>query len=286
MATKVWIGASSAYGTGSNWVGGVAPVNGDDVVIPSGSGSIDGSDQSGTTLDSFRVHSGFEGTIGSSGTPLILDTNILKYDGNATQCWLSVQNGGAGGSVQTDISGGAATSSPLTQGLHIKCNASGDKLDPCRVSGGYTSFDEDCNIDAIVQTGGTLWIRDADGLATYHLIAGTCNYYANDAITTLNAVGGTWNHQEDAAAITTINNYGSTVNWYDDSTITTLNNYAGTFDASVGDNLFTITNSSIWGGTIDGRNGIGGITFSNSTNIYGGVVYNDRPGTGAPVSAL
>jgi len=124
MATKIWNGAAAdnTYTTAGNWVGGAAPGNNDDVIFPAmtqaAGTDVDGSDQSGTTLNSFTVMAGCGCNLGSSGTRLYISvggaaTNAFNFAGSGT-CYI-----GFTGSVTANVTSCAGSGGEGTFGLNL-----------------------------------------------------------------------------------------------------------------------------------------------------------------------
>lgn len=91
MAVKEWDGSESGnFGTADNWVGGVAPVNGDDVIINTGSRNIDDGLATGLDLASIYVGPNYTGQIGNSVTaPLVVAvTGEVTFDGGGAAHYL------------------------------------------------------------------------------------------------------------------------------------------------------------------------------------------------------
>lgn len=291
MATRYYNGATNTtYTDTGNWVGGSAPVSGDSVVILATCvNDIDGSDQTGTTLVSFRVMPGCAVNIGSSGTKLQLACDKFSYAGSCPEAWIALRDGnGAGNVTQVDIFAGyeVSTTTAATEGLHLTSGTT-DTMSPCRVHGGYVSFDSTSRIPTYVQNGGTAFVNDATGIGTCYGVAGTTHWNATQAVTTLE-VGSqsTWNHEQDTGAITTVNNRGQ---FYPKGagTITTLNGWEGDIKATLCERIFTVTNCTLYNGNLDVRNQIGTPTFSNPISVVGnGQVYGDPARTSNPVTAL
>lgn len=290
MAIKYWNGATdTAYTTATNWDGGVAPIAADTVIIRADAvNGIAGSDQSATALASFIVQPGCTIDIGSSGSPLIIACDDFMAAPTSGNQWFSLQDGTAAGLVTTvDIRGGYASTTPTTEGLHIKSNTT-DTLSPCRVHSGQVNFDEDCNIPTLDVLGGTVYVNDADGLTTVNCTGGTVYNAAGDAITTLNVAGSClYYHLEGGGAITTTNVWGGTFNYRSASTITTLNGRYGTITFAETTLRCTVTNCSLWAANMDLRNGIGTPTFSNAVQQLGsGQPYGDVNSSSTPTPSL
>lgn len=122
MATKTWTGATDGdWAVTTNWLGGVIPVDDDDVIID-GTVSINASlNQSAIDLKSLKILSTYTGNIGTSGASLQIDVasttggnvpvievsgNGSFYNLNGVYTTLKV-NTGIGST--TSISGGTTT---------------------------------------------------------------------------------------------------------------------------------------------------------------------------------
>jgi len=290
MATRYWNGAAdTSYTNTANWDGATAPVAADSVIIRADAvNGIAGSDQSATALASFMIQFGCTIDIGSSGAPLIIACDDFLAAPTGGNQWFALQDGTAAGLATTvDIRGGLVSSSPTTEGLHIKSNTT-DTLSPCRVHSGQANFDEDCNIPVLDVLGGNAYINDADGLTTVNCTGGIVYNAADDAITTLNlAANVLYYHLEGAAAITTLNVWGGTLNYRSAATITTLNGRFGTITFADTTLRCTVTNCSLWSANLDLRNGIGTPTFTNVIARLGnGQVSGDINTTDAPTPSL
>ena len=224
MALKVWkeVPTDTTYTTATNWVGGVAPVNGDEVLISQGSGNIDGSDQSATTLAGVTISSGYTGTIGVSGTPLQLDTPTFIYNGQGDHCWIGLQDAG-GSTVDCRILGTKSTAEadfPL-KGLHINADGAED-LSPFIVEGGYVEQETSGgagDIKGVEISGGSVFLIDLDGSAALAISGGTCSC-AVGTTGQLMVAGGTWT--QTGGSITTVNVFTTgTLDWQGSGAITT-----------------------------------------------------------------
>lgn len=243
MSTKYWVSTSStAPQTGANWSGGVAPANGDDIVITAIPGStlanIAAHDDSAVVLNSLRIDQSYTGTIGSAGAggywqigTAALNIGLPSGDG---------VNAGGSGRIKLDIGTGSATINIFNSGnttdtgqepIRLLAVNSGNVLN---VIGGRVGVAT--NVPGEVSTIGTL---NCTGLNA------VCNLGSGVTWTNANAAGGgtvTTNSggtsvtigsgskvtANGASAITTINNGGTlNHNLRTGTMTTTLNNYAG-----------------------------------------------------------
>lgn len=267
MAIRYYSGAASTtYTDAGNWVGGAAPSSGDTVIILADAvNDITGSDQSATLLVSFIIQDGCSINIGSSGAYLQIACDKFANKGQCPQAWIALRDGnGAANVTQVDVHDGYATSSPTTEGLHLK-SITTDTMSPCRVHGGLVSFDATSRIPALVVNGGTAYVNDATGISTAVAIAGTVYYAASAAITTL-TIGSTatWHHQEDAGDVGTVNCNGY-IYWKDGDITTKLNAYEGTVDFTEMVRRVAVQACDHYNATIDERNSLGSPTWT--TNI-------------------
>lgn len=235
MATKTWNGTTGDWSTGANW-GGTAPVDGDDVIINSGSVSITtGLNQSGINLKSLNITRGYKGSIGAAGTPLQINVDHAS----ATECRIASDRGfiyisgaftvpvkidqasGSGGVV---ISGGTLSGTPA-----IVCGQTGALTiaSGVTVSGDVITCGIGINNEAAVSGNTSL-------LAGNHIVsanAGTVVLGAKATLTT-----------RETAAITTLSIHGSGSHVHDSSgTIGTMYAYPGAYHRPGGSKDYTIT---------------------------------------------
>jgi len=243
MANKVWTGATedSTWTTAGNWVGGVAPVNGDDVYI-TGAYSINGIDQSAVSLNSLRVADTYRGSIGASGSYLEIDVaaaapGVLSYAGKGPHAYLK----GDFESVYVNATGAGANA------LHLFGN--GD-IDDLIISKGIVTIDSGSTVIDIYM-----------GYATNQLTDARLTVEATVTLTNLRAYGGTTalgsaatlveckagTITSTAGAVTTVNVEGGTYNAESTGTITTANLYTGAFDTTGMSRPRTITTLNRWG---------------------------------------
>lgn len=254
MADKYWKtdAATSAYATGTNWVGDSAPVANDNIFLQ-GSTGIDGSDQSATELDDITVLPTYSGAIGTADTYLQLDqaaANSLRFAGTGT----SYIDLGTSGSalVQVDRTGVVTTG---LSGLHLKNNTNAITL--MDVQGGTVRLVA-CNITTLrVAAGATVYIDAGSTVGTINS-NGTVNS-DSAALTTVNVLNGTTTVNGSDAY--TGNVYGGTLvsNTTGAATVTT---YGGTLDLSKSGTSRSVT-LTYNGGTVSG---IQNVTLTDTIN--------------------
>ena len=113
MATKYWVGGTNGnFGTATNWLGGVAPVNSDTVIFDRGSVDVDAGHTTGLTGITMIGTSGYTGRIGV-GTPLSIALASLQWKNSGS---LSLTGNITAGKVRCrtgsffNYAGGTATS--------------------------------------------------------------------------------------------------------------------------------------------------------------------------------
>ena len=91
MGTIKWDGSESGnWGTADNWVGGVAPVAADDVIIDDSSVNIDDGLDPGIDIASLFIGPNYTGEIGTAKTnPLVIGvTGIITVNGGGENIWI------------------------------------------------------------------------------------------------------------------------------------------------------------------------------------------------------
>jgi len=277
MATRTWVGTTDGdWGTASNWAETTIPISGDDVYIVSGSVDIDGSDQSGVTLDRLVVGTQYTGSIGTSATKLQISATDFDYASNGkttyiegTYVTLTVQN------TSTD-----------SNALNIY--GSSDTITKLRILGGRggINIDSTCSlgsssiIEQIGASGVTTNIADGTTIdATCKLTMDSGKLELNEAVATITVFGGELVATLDSGTVTDLDLFGGRVRWNPTAscTISTLSVYGGLFDSR--DSIaptFTITNTVLHeSGTIDERSGIENAVWTNAISMEGGEVKYD-----------
>ena len=242
MATLIWTGGESAttktFMTAANW-GGTAPTNDDTLIINSTSDTIGGA-ATGLTGITFRVGSGFTGTIGSSTTYLDLDGPLCEFASGGTAAYLTGTwtnfriTGGSASSVFLNLKGNASTAittllaSQLSGTVSVGSSAavttvqmnglSVGKIDLASITGlanltvteGTVACASTISGTASV-IGGTLQTSGTSAYPTIEIDTdGSCDYRSSGTITTLNIFDGVFSSRDNETAgftITTANNY-------------------------------------------------------------------------------
>lgn len=280
MPEKVWQGGHSgsetSYTEANNWVGGVAPVNGDDVVIAphpttGTSHNIVGSDQSTTTLASFKVHKNYAGNLGSSSTYLKIDAADFKLKGSGDEMWIQATNGGSAiDSFEVEMTHSVQASNRTTKGVHLIAD---DDITILSVAQGVFTL-EAASTGTVVEVAnqGSSASVYLDNLATtvHNEGSGTIVIHADAACTTIENHGsGTISVLDGGAG--TIKVHAGRVSYQSPDNITTIVEMhgSGTFDNSSNQNAITINAAKVYGsGTLDDRNGRG-TTFTSAPQKLG-----------------
>lgn len=265
MATLTWNGGGdgTTFTDGDNW-GGTAPSNDDTLIINSTSDNIDGA-ATGLTGITFRVGSGFTGTLGSSTTYLDLDGPVLEFAAGAgghylTGTWTTVR-----------LTGG----SPSGNFLNFRGNASTDitTINASSLSGTVT-IQSSASLQDVNMTGrvdGTIVIESGVG-SLADLVCSSGTLQTSTTATTASALGGTIRTQGSAAITTAEVDSSGVFDHRSSGTITTLNVYDGIFDHRSNETAgFTLTNASVFtGGQILGDGPLDNVTYTNGISMQGG----------------
>ncbi|MCC6483355.1 MAG: hypothetical protein IT209_00785 [Armatimonadetes bacterium] len=270
MALFRWRGGYSAdFNDGRNWVdangstyaAGTYPgsAGADDVVFDAAKGAgtnCNGYDGSGgTALTSFRIGSLWDGTIGSSGTPLKLTIATVEVDGAA----MPVDGLHLYGANATGLT--TVTVHRATNGINLYGNVKflyllgGSAVcENAWVSGHEVLVSSNAN--AI--SGGNLTIPSSGAAPSngVTLIAGTLSSAKS---LDLNISGGTATLGAGAGVVKL---YAGVVNWTAGN-ITTLSAYGGTFNALAPTPQSITTIRMQRGATVNLDNGLGNVTYSN-----------------------
>lgn len=257
MATKNWRGTTNTtYTTATNWLGGVAPIDGDDVVIDrEATNNIDGIDETGTELNSFAVEAGATITIGSAAAFLQIDftgqtAKTLRY--------LADDSGSAPGAAYIDVDAAAQivvmvapnAVSTTTYGLTL-LGQSNTRIDIDHGTSGSVAIAPDgtaVQFDTINVYSGDLTLgaavaKAAGGGPDVNIYDGAVE--SDSALATLYQYGGTLTQQ--AGAITTAYVEGGTLVYNSTGTITTAE-VRGTLDLSGDTRALTITTLKLYAG--------------------------------------
>jgi len=274
MATRTWSGAVDGdWSDLNNWVEAAVPVSTDNVYIVSGSVDIDGIDVNAVALASLTVGQQYTGSIGSSGTKLQISATNFDYSGQGTSMYIE-------GTFTT-----VTVQNTSTDENALNLYGDSDTIATLRILGGRGSINiaASCNITTVIEQIG------ADGVTTNiadsTTIGGSCaltmdsgKMELNQAVPTITVFGGDLEAALDTGTVTTLNQYGGKIRWNPSAscTITTLTVYGGLFDSS--DSTapeFTITNATIYDGTVRETSGIENATWTNPIAMEGGEVLWD-----------
>lgn len=275
MATRTWSdsAADGDWTNTANWVETTVPISGDDVYIVSGSVDIDGDDQNLVTLDSLTVGQKYTGSIGTSGVKLQISATNFDYSGQGTGTYIE-------GTFTTVT---VQNTSSDDDALNIY--GSSDTITTLRILGGRggINIDSTCNITTTIEQIGadTVTTAIADGTT----IGGSCELTMdsgkmelNQAVATITIFGGELVATLDSGTVTTLNQYGGRIRWNPTAscTITTLTVYSGLFDSRDSTApAFTITNATIFDGTVNETSGIQNASWTNPIAMEGGEVLWD-----------
>lgn len=247
MATKKWVGTDSGnegdWATAANWDGSGVPSNGDAVYFDGSSNQdvTEGFDQSAVALASLNVSKEYTGSIGSTGSPLIIDATTLRYYGSGTFAGFS----GDYPTVYIDSSQTAANSIELTgQGTDINnlyifkgrvllktgstVVATYIMYRDSKLNDVVLNIEPSCTLTGITTLGGSGTIRSA--------------------ISTLTQREGSFIHT--TGAITTWNGYGGKLDWQSATTMVTANIFGGTLDTRNYLYPRTITTANLYQGGV------------------------------------
>lgn len=268
MATKVWNdGAGDGiFLTAGNWVGGVAPVATDDIVIGTSNRDIAGV-ATGFAIASLTITPGFGGTIGSGGTPLTF-TNItgsVKYAGSGPGMYL-----GCTGTC-------AAAEFSHTVGM-VYITAGTWTL----LTNTYGNFD--IGASAVVTT---LYNIGGNGTVNYNATAiTTCRNSGSlslkRVVTTMYADRGNTIQQDSGTTATNVGTVlyignGATYNKQSSGAETTINIFPGgrfTTDKNTGGSTGSVALGTInkWAGSYSKTTAVPGVTFTYTAFNYVGSV--------------
>jgi hypothetical protein len=268
MATLIWTGGESAttktFMTAANW-GGTAPTNDDTLIINSTSDTIGGA-ATGLTGITFRVGSGFTGTIGSSTTYLDLDGPLCEFASGGTAAYLT------GTWTDFRITGGSA--SPLF--LNLKGNASTaiTTLLASRLSGTVT-VGSSAAVTTVQMNGsnvGTIDLASSiTGLANISVTEGTIAC-ASTISGTASVIGGTLRTSGTSVYPTIEIDTDGSCDYRSSGTITTLNIFDGVFTSRDNETAgFTITTANNYsGGRLLLDSALNNATVTNPISMLGG----------------
>ena len=257
----------SSFSTDGDWTntanwGGVAPVDTDTVFVHSGDQAITGVDQSDIELATLRFAPSWTGNIGSSGTPLWIDSTLFYYEANTTAAYIDgIFSKMYFNSVSSEPNALVlnATNANTVTALYARrgtltIGAAGT------VTAGHMNPMGDTD---------TLKVTIASGATVANWTMSGGRLYNNAAISTeFIQSGGIVEHLANTAALWTLMG-GKLIP--KGGTVTTLDMYGGELDLDQGTGQRTISTINYYGGTIirNYRTSLGGnITVNLHTDAF------------------
>lgn len=244
MAVATFSETATDFAAG-NWSDATGFANGAQLVIPSGSQSIQaGLNQSATSIEYLDVLEGFTGIIGGAAGALICDADgtveaaatvvsRIRYWAAAGSMYYTAGGGNTlAHYVQIDTRGRFYGVSGIMKNMHLDRGTASFSENVAATSGVWTNM------------GGALSIAyaAASAIPTLNLVGGSTSLLRN--ATTLNVYGGANTIDCKALAITTINMFGGTLTLRNCGTITAFNAYGGLLDFSGLSRPLTITTAT------------------------------------------
>lgn len=262
MATYLWTGTTDGdWKTGTNWSGGVVPGAGDTVIFNTGDQTITGTTITG--VQEIKILEGFEGTLGSTGTPLAV---------SATDLYISTEFG----TVNLD---GTYTTAHITQTKATESAVffgTSSSITTLRVTGGLGRVSVSSGTITNVEVSGSPGIEvqilaAAGNFNSLTMDSGIVR--AQESLTgTANISGGEY-RLESAAGASTVNIYGKGVVSHQSSgTITTASVFdkPSVLDFTQNNSTgATVTTTNLYDGTINERNGSANVSYTNGITVKG-----------------
>lgn len=265
MGNVIWVSTDGNWNNTASWDTAAVPVDNDDVFLSNSAEDADTNlDQNTIFLDSLNISNTFMGKVGGSGNPLIIDSDVLLYEGAGTEAHFQgeytkaiIAGSGSAGAITINAQGAVTGIVDLYHNKGALTLAASSNVTNIFV--GY---------DSVRTTDATLTIGTSCTLTTLTCMGGVTTL--ESAITTINQTGGTLT-VNGTGTITTANVYGGTLYWNSTGTLTTANVYGGgTFDASNEVKPRTITTLNAYAGsTIELGKVNGGLIITNAVPNYG-----------------
>jgi hypothetical protein len=249
MATYLWTGTTDGnWKTGNNWSGGVVPGAGDTVIFNTGSQTITGTSITGVA--EIKVLEGFQGSLGTSSTPL---------SASATDLYVATEFGKVNlNSTDAIVFGSSSVITTLrVTGGKGKIQVSSSTITNVELTG--SPFAE---IEILAAAGNfASLLMDSGTVRSSETLSGTAD------------VSGGEYRLEASAGATTVNVYGKgVVSHQSNGTITTANVYDRPSVLDFSKNTSTgptVTTANLYDGTINERNGAANVTFTNGIVVKG-----------------
>jgi hypothetical protein len=273
MATVTWTGTTDGdWNTTSNWSTGALPGAGDDVIFNSTSRDVTiSSSVAGTTYGSLKILDGFTGSLGVSGTKLEVMATTLLIATDQAKIHL---DGHYTTAIITDMFPGTAASPNVTFGTS-------SQFTTLRITGGKGAVE--------VAAAGLTTAQILGANQAVLSVLSTASSFTNilmdsgelttaEPFTTADVSGGILRLTGTAGG-TTVNLTGTgTLAHNSTGTVTNLNVYDSACLASTTENSTTtgavFTNTVLFDGQIDERNGAATTTFTNGITINGAGTIN------------
>tara|TARA_Y100001937_G_scaffold128752_2_gene207611 strand:- start:4322 stop:5173 length:852 start_codon:yes stop_codon:yes gene_type:complete len=268
MATVTWTGATDGdWNTTSNWSTGALPGAGDDVIFNSTSRDVTiSSSVAGTTYGSLKILDGFTGSLGVTGTKLeVMATSLLV----ATDQAKIHLDGHYTTAIITDMFPGTAASPNVTFG-------SSSQFTTLRITGGKGAVE--------VASAGLTTVQMLGADQAVLSVLSTSSSFTNilmdsgtlttaESFTTADVSGGTLELTGTAGGTTINLTSTGALEHNSTGTVTNLNVFDSACLATTTDNSTStgavFTNTILFDGVIDERNGAATTTFSNGIVVNG-----------------
>ena len=260
MAMVKWLGTSStSWATGANWSTGSAPGASDIAVFSSTSQTISGTPPT-TSIAGLRVTEGFTGSIGTSSSPMGIAATTAVINCPNGQVYTT----GAMTTLTVIACGGASPGLKMTNSAVTELNISGFV--------GAIEF---------VGTGGPLSVNMFDSpfaTLTVPSTASTHRTLKMNSGTFTTSIGATHGVTVDGGELTingtetvnTITQSGGVVKYNSSGAVTTITVNGGLMSfAENPSTALTVSNANLTNGTLDERNGLANITYTNDISVKG-----------------
>lgn len=270
MATVVWTGNTDGdWNTVTNWSTGALPGAGDDVIFNTGSRSVTiSSSVAATNYGSLRILPGFSGKLGVAGTKLEVDATNLILATDQAQVHL---DGDYTTGVITEIFPASSTLNGVTFGTS-------SSFSTLRIVGGRGTVEFAGTVTTVqmLQAGQATLSVLSTATTFQNLVMDSGEVITSKTLTTADVSGGSLELSSTAGATTVNLTDAGTLRHNSSGTVATLNVFDKSASATtVGNSTSTgavFTNTNLYDGTIDERNGAATTTFSNGITILGGGV--------------
>lgn len=259
MGTVKWTGGAGDgnWDSVGNWDTGAKPVNSDDVIIGTGSISITaGLNQSGVTLTSLTITSGYSGSIGTVGTPLQISSTtvtvggrgaLYNLNGTYTDVYANIV-----GQVQLSIAGGTTTNLYAGMGGVVTISSSA-VVTNARIGAAIVTAGYNATAFTLAEISGSGMLTSARAATTMRVDNGATSVVTGSATITTLDVSSLANHKHRSTG-----------------TITTANikPQGGIQPDDLNASSATITNLYEWSGSrVRDKMGGGKFTVSNRYNV-------------------